>query len=110
MLINLVGISSAAPTAASQAAPPDLPSKASAAATAAIDDAQLKQAVRDANTTVASLASSIEFSIDSQSGKTVVRVVDTTTQQLIRQIPSPEMLEISHALDRMQGLLLRQRA
>jgi flagellar protein FlaG len=39
-----------------------------------------------------------------------VRVVDTETKQLIRQVPTEEMVAISHALDRMTGLLLAQKA
>jgi uncharacterized FlaG/YvyC family protein len=37
-------------------------------------------------------------------------VVDSQTQKLIRQMPSEEMIEISLALGRMQGMLLRRQA
>ena len=34
----------------------------------------------------------LSFSVDDSSGRTVVRVVDTQTEEVIRQIPSEEML------------------
>lgn len=52
----------------------------------------------------------IQFNVDSDSGKTVVKVVDRGTQEVLRQIPSEEALEIARALDRFQGLLVKQQA
>jgi len=40
----------------------------------------------------------------------VVKVVDLETKEVIRQIPSPEVLEIAKAVDQLQGLLIRQKA
>jgi len=40
----------------------------------------------------------------------VVRVLDDATKEVIRQIPSEEALEIAKALDKLQGVLLRQEA
>jgi flagellar protein FlaG len=36
--------------------------------------------------------------------------VDSETGEVIRQIPSKELLEIAHAIDKMQGMLLKQKA
>lgn len=55
-------------------------------------------------------SSKLQFSIDDTTGRTVVRVTDGATGETIRQIPSEEILAIARALDRMQGLLLRQQA
>lgn len=73
-------------------------------------DALLARAVKEANRLSQSAARGVEFSIDEDSGKSVVRIVDTATGQLIRQLPSKEMLAVAHTLDRLQGLLLKQRA
>lgn len=81
-----------------------------AAPRSAVNEAVVRQAVEAANKAMQSLSNSLEFNVDLKSGETVVRVVDTTTQRLIRQIPSEEMLAIGRALDRMQGLLLRSKA
>lgn len=59
---------------------------------------------------VAPMASELQFSIDEESGVRVVKVYDRATNEVIRQIPSAEMLEIAKALDRLQGILLRQKA
>jgi flagellar protein FlaG len=53
---------------------------------------------------------SLAFSIDDDTGKTIVRVTDAQTGEMIRQIPSQELLEIARSLDRMQGMLLQQKA
>jgi flagellar protein FlaG len=52
----------------------------------------------------------VEFSVDEQSGRTIVRVVDRNTKEIIRQMPSQETLEIAQALDKAQGVLIRQKA
>jgi flagellar protein FlaG len=52
----------------------------------------------------------LQFAIDDESGQTIVRVTDRQTGELIRQTPSVEMLELARSLDRMQGMLLRQKA
>lgn len=43
-------------------------------------------------------STNLKISIDDQSGKTVVKVVDGDTDEVIRQIPSEEMLSISRRL------------
>jgi flagellar protein FlaG len=53
---------------------------------------------------------SLDFSIDDNSGKTIVRVTDKESGELIRQIPSQEMLEIARSIDRLQGMLVKQTA
>jgi flagellar protein FlaG len=107
MLIDPVSVAKPAPDTRGLPAP--AAHAAAAMPAAGIDEAQLKALVRDVNRTLAPLASSIEFTVDQKSGKTVVKVVDKETQQLIRQIPSLEMLEIAHAVDRMQSLLLKEK-
>ena len=71
---------------------------------------KLKAAVEKIQEFVSSTASDIKFSIDEQSGQTVVKVVDRETQDVIRQIPSQEMLDLAQALDKLQGLLIKQKA
>ena len=74
------------------------------------DEKELKTAVAKIEKFVSSAASDIQFSLDDESGMTVVKVVDRSTKEVIRQIPSKEMLEIAQALERLQGLLLKQKA
>ena len=53
---------------------------------------------------------SLTFSIDDESGKTVVKITDANTGETIRQIPAEEILEITRSLEKMKGMLLRQEA
>ncbi|BCT67861.1 flagellar protein FlaG [Nitrosospira sp. NRS527] len=48
----------------------------------------------------------LEFSIDAESDKVVVKIIDSTTRELVRQIPMEEMLALAKALGRLKGLLL----
>jgi flagellar protein FlaG len=71
---------------------------------------ELRAAVEKIQEFVSSTASDIKFSIDEDSGRTVVKVIDRETQEVIRQIPSQEMLDLAQALDKLQGLLIKQKA
>lgn len=66
--------------------------------------ATLNQAMRQSN-------QSLEFSIDNDSQKTVVKMFDTKTGELIHQFPSEATLAISRNIaEFQQGLLIKQKA
>lgn len=72
---------------------------------------QLKEAVQSMNDFAAeTLNSSLNFTVDNETGKTVVKVMDSETQEVLRQIPSEEMLAIAKAVDKLKGLLVHQKA
>lgn len=71
---------------------------------------ELKSAVEKVQAFVSATTSDVNFSIDKDSGNTVVKVIDRSTKEVIRQIPSKEMLEMAQALDRLQGLLVKNQA
>lgn len=64
--------------------------------------------VNEALTTTAS--SDLQFSVTGENKDVVVRVVDSQTKELIRQIPSEEMIAVSKAIDNLSGLLIQQKA
>jgi flagellar protein FlaG len=70
----------------------------------------VRAAVAAINRAAKALNNSVELSLDSDSGRAIVRVVDSETGQLIRQIPSEEALELRRALDRIAGLLINRTA
>lgn len=76
----------------------------------AVNQVQLQNAVTAANEFVKPINSAVEFSVDKDSGELVVKVMDITTKEVIRQIPTEEMLDIAKALDKLQGLLIKQKA
>lgn len=71
---------------------------------------EIRQAIDAANASLKQVTSDLEFALDSATGKTVLRVIDAGTRQILRQFPSEEMLAIGRALDRFHGLLIRQKA
>jgi flagellar protein FlaG len=44
-------------------------------------------------------AQGLEFSIDDDSHRTIVKVIDQHTKEVLRQIPTPEALQIAKAID-----------
>jgi flagellar protein FlaG len=69
---------------------------------------QLHDAVNQANTSLQAVASSLQFEIDPDTKTTIVRLIDTSDNKVLRQVPSPEVLEIAKAIDKMQGNLIKQ--
>ena len=66
---------------------------------------QVQQAVEQIQRVLSLAAQNLRFTVDKGTGNTVIRVVDSQTQEVIRQIPTEEVLSIARALDQMQGLL-----
>jgi flagellar protein FlaG len=58
----------------------------------------LQGAVSDINNYVQNLQRSLLFTVDEESGKDVVTVLDTETEEVIRQYPSEEVLVIARRL------------
>ena len=73
---------------------------------------QVTQAVQKINASAVTQSQGIEFSIDSSSHRIVVKVVDQSNNQVIRQIPSKQALAIADSLDNSpsQGMLIQQQA
>lgn len=67
----------------------------------------LRQALQSINAVLQDRSPSLEFSFDSTTDRSVVKVVDKDTKEVIRQMPSREAIEIARALDKLQSLLIR---
>ena len=76
----------------------------------AVPQQSLDKAVEEINRFLRQANTSVEFSVDQDSGRTLVQVIDSDTKDVIRQFPSKEALSLSHELDKLQGLLLREKA
>jgi len=59
---------------------------------------------------LAPVARNLQFSIDDATGRSVVKVVDSSTNEVIRQIPSEELLAITRSIDKFSGLFVKQKA
>ncbi|MGE0386480.1 MAG: flagellar protein FlaG [Gammaproteobacteria bacterium] len=53
---------------------------------------------------------SLQFSVDEDSGRTVIKVIDRDTGSVLRQIPTEEMLAISRRLEASAGFLIAEQA
>lgn len=73
--------------------------------------AELERALRDLNESMKENNSNLAFSIDPDTEQTVVKVMDSSTGEVIKQFPSKEAIAIAKAIgDIQQGLLLKQKA
>jgi flagellar protein FlaG len=79
-----------ATTQATQAAQSSVPAESSA------DD--VKRAATQLEAHMQSMNRYLEFRVDQESGRTVVTVKDKTTGEIIRQIPSEEIMRLAHNL------------
>ena len=66
---------------------------------------QVRAVVQEMNKAMESLTSGLEFSVDGTTNQTVVKVINTNTNQVIRQIPSEEMLRVSQRIAELLGVL-----
>jgi flagellar protein FlaG len=92
------------------AAPVEMASKAVQPVAQVPSAEQLKQATALINKAIQSMSSDIQFTVDQDSHTVVVKVINTATNEVIRQIPNVETLAIAKALDSLQGLIIRQKA
>ncbi|MCU0952054.1 MAG: flagellar protein FlaG [Burkholderiaceae bacterium] len=67
-------------------------------AASAPDTAALAAAREAANRQLAETGRQLTFEFDDAAGRVVTKLIDIQTQEVIRQIPSKEMLEIARAL------------
>lgn len=74
------------------------------------DPALVKRAAEQINEFIKSSSHNLQFSVDKDSGRIIVKVVDQETGALIRQIPSEETIAIASSLDKPQGVIIRSKA
>jgi flagellar protein FlaG len=76
-----------------------------------LSESQRDTAIKQFKTNIETLASvNLKFSIDKDTERTVVKVVDKETGKTIRQIPSEEILALDKAITHFQGMLLHDKA
>ena len=66
---------------------------------------RLENSVQRLNELVSSVQRDLQFSIDQQSGKTVITVLNSSTEEIIRQIPSEEVLTLARNIESLKGVL-----
>lgn len=67
----------------------------------------LDQMVSELNDLVQELRRELQFSVDEDNGDTIVKIIDKNTEEVIRQIPSEEVLALRKRLEEMSGVIFR---
>ena len=72
--------------------------------------AEIQQSANKVQQMLVKAAPNLSFSVDKDSGRTVIKVVDPETHEVLRQIPAEEILRMDKNLDqmieRLKGLLI----
>lgn len=68
------------------------------------------KAAADLQEFVKSMGRNLNFSVDETTGYHIVRVVNPDTGELIRQLPSEELLKVARDFQRLNNVLVSQRA
>ncbi|WP_291990921.1 flagellar protein FlaG [Candidatus Accumulibacter sp. ACC007] len=74
------------------------------------DSEKLESAIQSVREFVKPTNSNLEFSVDGDTGQLVVKIIDRSTKEVIRQMPSEEMMAIAKTLDSIKGLFVTQTA
>lgn len=76
----------------------------------AADAKEVKQAVDKLNQAVQGFSDTLQFSVEEETKLPIVKLIDIKTKEVIRQFPTEEAISIAKAIDRFQGLLIKDRA
>ena len=75
---------------------------------------KLQEVVEQLNSHAQAVNRDLHFSVDDASGRTVIRVVNSETAELVRQIPTEEVLRLSQTLresqDNVTGVIVQTSA
>lgn len=78
--------------------------------TGGMGEREINEAVKKANSSLEGLSSSLSFIQDEKTGKTITKLVDKESGNIIRQFPSKEMLEIARSLSETKnGIFLSEK-
>lgn len=71
---------------------------------------QLQDNVDTANARLASANQRVDLSVDQDTGQVVVKVSDTSTGEVLSQIPSENSLKLAKSLDSLTGILVDKKS
>ena len=113
--MDVIGITGRAPAVRqSDASAAEFPAPLTAGARLepgpAIEPVAVTRAVAKLNESLADHATNVRFEVSHDGKRLVVSVIDISTSEVLRQIPSEETLRINEYVDRLQGLAVRSEA
>jgi flagellar protein FlaG len=74
------------------------------------DSADVQRALNEINQGIGSTKNELNFSIDEDTGVSVVKVIDPETKDVIAQYPGEEVIRIAQFLGKVKGLFVAQTA
>lgn len=83
---------------------------ASQAQQAKVDPEELQKLADELSKRIGTAGQQLQFSVDRDTGKTILRVTDAESGTVLRQIPGDEALAMARIIDGSQGMLIRQKA
>jgi flagellar protein FlaG len=92
-----------------QSAPVELPQQA-VDAVEKVDAETVRVAAEQVTKLVQQFNRNLQFLVDEETNKSVVKVIDAESKEVIRQFPTEEMLAIARALEKLKGLLIEDKA
>ena len=76
-----------------------------------LNEQNLDKAIAKINKYVQQIQRDLQFSVDDESGKTVIKVIDSESKELIRQIPEEIILQVAQSIEEShEGTLLEVEA
>ena len=75
-----------------------------------VDEQAVEEIVEELQDFAQQIERQLHFSVDEDSGETVIQVIDSATNEVIRQIPPEEILTLRDRLGEVQGLLFKTKA
>lgn len=68
-------------------------------------DELVSETTKQLNIKMQSIERDLQFNVDETSGDTIITVLDTKTSEVIRQIPTEEVLAIRENIETLKGIL-----
>lgn len=70
---------------------------------------KISEVVKEINHMVQQVATTkVSFDVDEATGRTVIRVVDKETGEVVRQVPTEELLTLVARMEQLSGLIFNQ--
>ena len=96
------------PTASSLTATHQTVQTANVTSSPPLDAEALQRIVGEMQSKLAGANSDLEFSVDKDSGQSIVKVTERTTNKVIWQFPSDQALQVSKVLSRFIGAFVNR--
>lgn len=75
-----------------------------------VSEKDAQKIARDLNSALKSFNTELNFTVDKETDKMVVKIVNSKTHEVIRQIPAEDALRIASHISKLLGLLVDENA